>query len=288
MNIFPNPSKVLWSRSLLASAVVCGGLLGGCNTQNQQTATTTQAAPTAAPTAPKPQAWVRGVHVVPGAGSVMIAVNGKTITPQFGYGNACDFVAVEPGKLKITAMGANGKSIAGPMPIELERGEDMTVVVNGVPGDTALLPFKHKNGGPEKGQAKVAFMHAAKALPAVDVLINNDRYRGDVDYGVATDYKILNTGRHAMQIQYSKSLPTTPAPTPILLPGTKVIATIPAPKPQASITLTQELDLGPDKVYSVIVFQDAAKLPKLRLLEDKFAATLQRAPESGAQATATP
>jgi hypothetical protein len=288
MNI-PNTPKVLWSHSLLASVLVCGGLLGGCNTQNEQTATTTtQSAPTVVPTAQKSQAWVRGVHVVPGAGTTAIAINGKTITPHFGYGNACDFVAVEPGKLKITAMGANGKSIAGPMPVTLERGEDITVVVNGVQGDIALLPFKHKNGGPEKGQAKVAFMHAAKALPGVDVLIDDARYRGDVDYGVATDYKILNTGRHAMQIQYSKTLPVTPAPTPILPPGTKVIATVPAPKPQATITLTQELDLGPDKVYSVIVFHDAAKLPKLRLLEDKFAATLQSAPDANVQARPTP
>lgn len=290
MNTFLKPIKVLWSRPLLAS-VACAGLVGGCNTQAPPattTATQSQSAPVQTAVPQKPRAFVRGVHVVPGAGATTIAVNGKTISPQFTYGNASDFVAVEPGKLKITAIGSNGKSIAGPMPVELERGEDMTVVVNGVPGDIALLPFKHKNGGPEKGQAKVAFMHAAKALPDVDVLIDDARYRGDVDYGVATDYKILNTGRHAMQIQYSQSLPATPIPTPILPPGAKVIATAAAPKPQAVVTLTQELDLGPDKVYSVIVFHDAAKLPKLRLLEDKFASTLQNAPDAEAQATATP
>ncbi|MDF2441731.1 MAG: hypothetical protein JWN98_2715 [Abditibacteriota bacterium] len=293
MNTFPKPITELWPRPLLLSAVACAGLLGGCNTPTQETATTTttgtaQNAPAQTATPEKPRAFVRGVHVVPGAGAAMIAVNGKTVTPQFTYGNGCDFVAVEPGELKITAIGTNGKSIAGPMPVELERGEDMTVVVNGVPGDIALLPFKHKNGGPEKGQAKVAFLHGAKALPEVDVFIDNERYRGDIEYGEATDYKVLNTGRHAMQLRYTQTLPATPIPTPILPPGAKVIATAAAPKPREQITLTQELDLGPDKVYSVVVFHDAARLPKLRLLEDKFASTLQNAPETDAQTTATP
>jgi hypothetical protein len=79
---------------------------------------------------------------------------------------------VPPGKFRIFARGGDGKTqLAGPMPVTLESGEDMTVVVNGVPGDVAMLPFKHKNGGPQAGQAKVAFMHAAKSLPAVDVII---------------------------------------------------------------------------------------------------------------------
>jgi hypothetical protein len=47
-----------------------------------------------------------------------------------------------------------------------------------------------------------------------------------------------------------------------------------------NVTLTQQLDLAAGKVYSVIVFQDEAKLPKLRLLEDKFAAELKNAPGS--------
>jgi hypothetical protein len=43
------------------------------------------------------------------------------------------------------------------------------------------------------------------------------------------------------------------------------------------VTLTQPLDLEADKVYSVIVYQDAKDLPRLRLIEDKFEPALVRA-----------
>jgi hypothetical protein len=237
------------------------------------------------------------------------------------FGNASDFAALAPDKYRIYAYGTDGKSKSGPMPVTLEKGEDMTVVVNGVAGDVAMLPFKHKNGGPQAGQAKVAFMHGAKSLPAVDVLINGKRDRGGVKYGVATNYRVLEPGRHTMQITYRKTLPSlvyrdinavppeirakikiptpTPEPTPTAVPTpvegeslnaasppvtteTEVVETrtrtVEIRVPQyENVTLTQQLDLAAGKVYSVIVFQDEAKLPKLRLLEDKFAAELQNA-----------
>jgi hypothetical protein len=229
------------------------------------------------------------------------------------YGNASRFAAVPAGEYKFYAMGTNRRE-AGPMPVTLERGEDMTVVINGVSGDIALMPFKHENGGPEAGQAKVSFLHAAKSLPAVDVLIDGKRYRGGVKYGVGTDYRVLAPGRHTMQISYSRNAGTktsvvevrpasTPTPAPTATPmvttdasGNTITTTttetevsgtqterveVKIPQYQ-DVSLTQELDLAPGKVYSVIVFQDENKLPKLRLLEDLFAAELKNVPGSNA------
>jgi hypothetical protein len=142
-----------------------------------------------------------------------------------------------------------------------------------------------------------------------------------VKYGVATDYRVLASGRHTMQITYRKTLPPLiyrdinavppevrakiklptptpePTPTPISTPAeseafntasppvateTEVVETktktVKIKVPQyEDVTLTQQLDLAAGKVYSVNVFQDKAKLPKLRLLEDKFAAELKNA-----------
>jgi hypothetical protein len=276
------------------------------------------------------QAYARAIHVVPGVGALDVRVrerdSDRDVATLRGttFGNPSSFAAVAPDKYRIYAYGTDGKSKSGPMPVTLQEGEDITVVVNGVAGDVTLLPFKHKNGGPQAGQAKVAFMHAAKSLPAVDVLINNNRYRGGVKYGVATDYRVIAPGRHTMQITYRKTLPPlvyrdinavppeirakiklptpTPEPTPTAIPTpaegealnaasppvtteTEVVQTrtktmeIRVPQYE-NVTLTQQLDLAAGKVYSVIVFQDEAKLPKLRLLEDKFAAELKNAPGS--------
>lgn len=276
------------------------------------------------------QAYVRGIHVVPGVGALDVRVRERDSDRDVAtlssttFGNASNFVVLTPNRYRIYAYGADGKSKAGPMPVTLEKGEDMTVVINGVSGDVVLLPFKHKNGGPQAGQAKVAFMHGAKSLPAVDVLINSQRYRGGVKYGVATDYRVLAPGRHTMQITYRKTLPPlvyrdidavppeirakiklptpTPEPTPTPVPTPVEMGALNATSPPVTtetevvetrtksveikvpqyedVTLTQQLDLAAGKVYSVIVFQDEAKLPKLRLLEDKFASELQNAPGS--------
>lgn len=331
--------KLLMRKLLLAGGLLSlmAGALAGCNTANDAgTATNTAAAPgapdatsaggTSDGSTEKSRGFVRAVHVVPGIQSLAVDVEApvdsdKTETTPVSvtgldYSNASSFSAVKPGKLKIYAKSRDDKNLSGPMPVTLESGEDMTVVVNGVPGDVAMLPFKHKNGGPAAGKGKVAFLHAAKALPKVDVIIDGRRYRGGVGYGVATDYTTLAPGRHTMQIVYEKSLPgvVVPPPTVITVPATPGAAdapsqdapsqdasspTIPSQttppvarpqvvKPKERVTLTQQLDLAAGKVYSVIVFHDAARLPKLLLLEDKFASELSRAPAADAPAADAP
>jgi hypothetical protein len=319
--------RKIFSICLLALAVA------GCNNTGSSggagAPAVTQPASTT-PTADTTQAYVRAVHVVPGVGALDVLARERDSERDVAnlrgttYGNASSFAALSPGRYRIYAYGTDGKSKAGPMPVTLEEGEDMTVVINGVPGDVALLPFKHKNGGPQAGQAKVAFMHAAKSLPAVDVLIDNNRYRGGVKYGVATDYRVLGAGRHTMQVTYRKTLPSlvfrdinavppemrariklptpTPEPTPTAIPAPGETAALNSVSPPVTtetevvetqtktveirvpqyenVTLTQQLDLAAGKVYSVIVFQDEAKLPRLRLLEDEFAAELKNAPGS--------
>jgi hypothetical protein len=278
-------------RALLIVPALLTTLVAGCNTSQPAEPAPQSAAPAATansdesqaaaqPTKQAARAFVRGVHVVPGGPPVKLQVDGKAAGELFTFGNASQFVAVEPGeKVKITALAASGAKLSGPMPVELERGDDLTVVVNGVPGDVALLPFDGESGGPEAGKSKISFAHAAKELGDVKISIDGQQYRDDVDYGDDTDYKTLPPGQHTFTISYSRASSAAPAPTPTLVPGQ--ISPQPTPfKPRESVTLEQPANLLAGKVYTLVVFYDAARNPKARLLEDRFADTLQNAPKA--------
>ena len=271
-------------------------LLAGCNNTATQTGTqtatteTTTTTENAAPNAPSEpaRAWARGLHLVPGMGPLSLTADGQKFAANLSYGNATPFEGIKQQRVRVQAFGADGKSVAGPMPIELDDGEDLTILVTGVPGDVSLLPFEHKNHGATPGKAKVAFVHAAKALPAVDVKVDGKSFRKNVKYRIATDYETFPPGRHVMQVSYDKSLAPVEVqiehPTVITQDTEGNVLAVEQPTPvtkkiarEGVLTLTQEMDLQAGKVYSVAVFHDEKRLPKLRLLEDKFVPTLSRA-----------
>ena len=278
----------IWNRTSWKAVLVPGlvAVIAGCqqapSTTDNTATTTTNTGTTVDNSASLPltstrpdepaAGFVRAMHAVAGAGPVSLSANNATIVPGVAYGEASGFAGVQDGKIKVFAAGADGKNIAGPMPLTLDGGDDITVVVSGIPGDVVLLPFNHKNHGIAAGRAKVTFLHAAKNLPAVDLTVDGASYRKGVKYGVATDYKELSPGRHTMLVTYVKPIPapTSPVPTDQKLTATQ------------RVTLTQELDLAADRVYSVIVYQDEQKLPQLKMIEDKFVPVLKDAPQSKA------
>ncbi len=149
-----------------------GGVSGGAQGGAQGSGAAPAAPSASRPGLPAP-GYVRAVHVVPGIQSLAVDVkpspnsDSGSILVGLDYGSsASSFSALQPGKLKIYAKSKDGKtSLAGPMPVNLDKGEDVTVVVNGVPGDVAMLPFEHKNGGPAANKGKIAFLHAAMPCP---------------------------------------------------------------------------------------------------------------------------
>lgn len=284
--------KTLMPVVLLGAALT----VAGCNSntpQNNETASAPEAATTNttanAPAEPA-RAFGRGLHLVPGMGPISLVSSGQKFAGNLTYGNATPFEGIKEEKVKIEAYGGDGKSVAGPMPLTLDSGEDFTVLVTGLPGDVELMPFKHKNHGPQAGKAKVAFAHAAKVLPRVDVTIDGKPFRRDVKYGINTDYTVLPPGRHTMQVSYDKSLAPlvvvvqVEQPTVITEDTSGNVVSVEQPTPvqtviprKGIVTLTQDLDLIAGKVYSVAIFNDEKKLPKMRLLEDKFVPTLSTA-----------
>lgn len=277
--------------------------LAGCNQPQESTTTTTVSEAPQTPgttvtttttttnaVAARPGdatgAFVRAIHVVPGAGPIELREESNSIVKGGTFGNATPFVEValkenKGTKLHISAFGEGNTKVAGPMPVTLSGGEDLSVVVNGVPGDVVLMPFKHKNHGSAVGKAKIAFLHAAKGLPPVDITVDGKSFRKGVKYAVATDYETFAPGRHTMKVDYTESL----APVEAATPETPLDAT-PAPpvivKPRQHVALTQDMDLVAGQVYSITVFYDAERIPHLTLLEDKFVPTLKNAPKEPA------
>ncbi len=273
--------------------------LAGCGQNSTQTASTTtstdsNAAPvSAATTQPaKPvRGYLRALHAVPGAGVLSLTADAQKFASS-DYGNVSGFEGIRAEKVKISAFGSDGKKVAGPMPLALDSGEDATVLVTGIPGDIVLLPWKHKNGGPEKSKSKIAFVHSAKALPAIDLVLDGKSLRKNVKFGIATDYFTLAPGKHQLQASFDKSL----APQIVITEQPAVITqdeagntlSVEQPTPIQSeikrsqiVTLTQDVELFAGKVYSVAIFTGADKIPKVRLMEDKFAAELSRARAAG-------
>ena len=107
-------------------------------------------------------------------------------------------------------------------------------------------------------------------------MVDGKSFRKKVNYAVATDYETIAPGRHVMQVDYTESLAPVVASTPILPPDVT-----PAPpvvvKPRQHVALSQEMNLVAGQVYSVTVFYDEQRIPKLTLLEDKFVPTLKNA-----------
>lgn len=284
----------------VAGAAVFLGL-AGCtrNAQNTVPGVGKEAAEQAAVTRPAEpvRGFVRGVHLVPGLGPISLRAGQQTFAAGVTFGNAAPYEGIkEPAhgdpsvgaKLRIEAIGGDGKKIAGPAPVSVQAGEELTVFATGVPGDVALLPFKPRTYGIEKAKAKVAFIHAAKALPAVAVKADGKTFRRSVRFGVATDYVVLEPGKHLMQIEYDKSLPpavvSVEQSTVITQDDLGNVLDMTQPPPittvipqKVLVTLKQEMDLLPDKVYEVVFFQGPNRAPHLRLLEDRFANDLVKA-----------
>ena len=228
--------------------------------------------------------FVRALHAVPGAGTVSLSTDGQKIA-SVNYGDATPFSTVSAQNVKISAFGGDGQKIAGPMPLALYGGEDVSVLITGIPGDVVLLPWKHKNYGPEKGKSKIAFVHSAKALPAMEIRIDGQSFRREVKFGIATDYTTLAPGKHQIQVLYDKSLAPTivkvEQPTIVTQDEGGNVLAVEQPTPLQTVvprkeivTLTTEENLGAGKVYSLAVFQGAGQQPKVRLMEDKFAAEI--------------
>lgn len=275
--------KPLWILPL------CGVLLiAGCDSEPDTTTPVAEVevsgGENATPTpTPRPiVGYVRALHAVPEAGTVSLVADGEKFA-SIDYGSTSSFAGMRDSRVEISAFGSDGEKISGPMPLPLKKGDDVTVLVTGVPGDVVLIPWEHKDRAPVADQAKIAFVHSAKALPEIDIQIDGKSFRRNVEFGIATDYTTLAPGAHTFALSYDRSLEgivlEKSAPTVVTKDAQGNTLSVEQPPPSRTVvprreivTASQSADLEAGKVYSVAVFHTVGQQPQIKIIEDTLSA----------------
>ncbi len=264
--------------SLLACALVGCDSNSAPSDQPLSSGRSAQAAQTAAsPGKEAARAFVRGVNVVPGGPDLRLQVDGQAAGQPVRFGHTSSFVAIAPGKsVSISVLSTSGVVMSRPLLVGIKSGDHLTVAANGAPGAVGMLVFNSESGGPRAGKSKIAFLHAARGLGAVEAGVGGSRFRHSVGYGQGTEYQVLEPGIQWLSISYERpSSAARAATTPRILNRVP-----PRPAPQrlrgnASLDYVPVLRAG--KVYTMILCYDAARKPIACLLADRFADTLQDA-----------
>jgi len=128
---------------------------------------------------------VRIVHNVASDLKVDVYVDDHQILSNVPYKAATDYLALSSGDhlVEVNAAGSHDTVLRGL--VGLEPNQAYTLVVHGEAekGDLALLALEDNLACPAPGKAHVRFVHAAAAVPAVDVYANGGEVFSNVSYG---------------------------------------------------------------------------------------------------------
>ncbi len=264
--------KTKWLKSVaLASGLAL--LTAGCSDaiqRNDRTdippATVDVVSPGAPPSVSEPshdtRAYVRVLHLVPEAGPVSLMLNGKSIIDSVAYETASDYVGLgddktdinTTGKHEFTLAGADGKPLGDPVAVDLAKGEDVTLMVSGMPGKLTVTPYHH-TAKPTARTARLALLYTPhlgpddKLGPNLDVMLDDKVMQNAVKAGEGIAYQDVEPGIHKLKVMSGQD-----------------------------VALTQPLDLQAGNSYSVIVYKDKAGKAAIKMLPDKFLPDLINAP----------
>lgn len=270
-------SKTKWSAKIwFASTLIVPGLmvgLVGCNdaidrndTHDIPPETVGVKSPGSPPEVTDPsedtRGYVRAVHLVPEAGAVAIMLDGKKIIDAVAYGEVSDFVGLGGDKVDIHAegkhmfslVGPNGKTLAGPVGVDITKGEDVTLIVSGPKNKITITPYK-STSKPQMDKARVAILYSPqlgpqdKLGPMLSVMMDDKNMPNMTKAGEGIAYQDVAAGSHTVKVMSDKKA-----------------------------TNTQTLNLENGKSYTLLVYKDAAGKTETKLLEEKFMPDLIKAP----------
>ena len=207
--------------------------------------------------------YVRAVHLVPGAGAVAVMLDGKTIIDAVAYGEVSDFVGLGGEKVDIHAegkhmfslAGADGKTLVGPIGVDITKGEDVTLIVSGPKDKITVTPYK-STSKPMMDKARMAILYSPqlgpkdKLGPTLSVMMDDKTMTNMMKTGEGIAYQDVEPGSHTLKVMSDKKA-----------------------------TNTQTLDLEKGKSYTLLIYKDAAGKTETKLLEEKFVPDLIRAPQ---------
>jgi hypothetical protein len=138
-------------------------------------------------------AYLRVAHAAPKAPNVDIYINGKKTLSNVPYKAISDYNELPAGKYVVDVKVAGTRKNVIKENVVLERGNFYTAVAHGDVNKKLLLnAFKDTNRCPDNNKARVQFIHASYAAPAVDIYANKSlKVFNNVSYG---SRKSINVG----------------------------------------------------------------------------------------------
>ncbi len=116
-------------------------------------------------------AQLRIVHMASNLQAVDVLLDGQRFVPALPYRAATGYVAVPPGahSLQVSPSGESAALLS--VSLNLNDGQDQTVVLLGRTPDLSTLVLNDNNQAPPAGKASVRFVHAGADVPAVDIAV---------------------------------------------------------------------------------------------------------------------
>ncbi|GAB4063493.1 hypothetical protein GCM10028777_06740 [Angustibacter speluncae] len=196
----------------------------------------------------QPTGWVRGAHLVPGLGTMTLALSPVTsgavpslgdaivLAPTASYGDVAGYQQVPQGRYAVGVWPASSPRDADPVltgTVDVTAGQAYTVAGLGTKEEPTVTTLTDDLTPPEAGAARVRVLPAAQSAPAVDIQAQGGPAVADgAAFGRATGYSTVPAG--------SWTLSTSAA--------------------SGGAATTSQLDLAGGGVYTLLVLDSEAGL----------------------------
>lgn len=196
----------------------------------------------------QPTGWVRGAHLVPGLGTMTLAISPVTrgavptlgdaivLAPTASYGDVAGYQQVPQGRYAVGVWPASSPRDADPVltgTLDVTAGQAYTVAGLGTKEEPTVATLTDDLTPPDAGAARVRVLPAAQSAPAVDIQAQGGPAVADgAAFGRATGYSTVPAG--------SWTLSTTAA--------------------SGGAATTSQLDLAGGGVYTLLVLDAEAGL----------------------------
>lgn len=160
-------------------------------------------------------AWVRGAHLVPGLGTMTLAlspVSGSgtadlgdaiVLAPTASYGDVGDYLQVEPGRYAVGVWPAGSAAGAAPIltgTLDADEGSAYTVAGLGTKEEPTVTTLLDDLTPPQGGAARIRVLPAASSAPTVDVrAVDGPVVATAAAFGRVTGYATVPSGSWTLE-----------------------------------------------------------------------------------------
>lgn len=116
---------------------------------------------------------VRFAHVVPGAPSVDVYLNGQLAVSDLAFGEASGYIAVPAGSYSLSANSVGTSNAVFTQDISITGGSSVTMIASSATAPS-FAPFSDELTAVEFGKTRFSIVHAIEGAPAIDVVFTAD------------------------------------------------------------------------------------------------------------------